>query len=540
MPDGPIRCAIYTRKSSEEGLEQSFNSLHAQREACEAYVLSQAGEGWSALATQYDDGGCSGGTLDRPGIASLLADVAMGKIDVVVVYKVDRLTRSLADFAEIVKAFDAAGVSFVSITQAFNTTTSMGRLTLNMLLSFAQFEREVTGERIRDKIAASKAKGMWMGGCLPLGYDLPDDPQVRALVVNEDEAEVVRTIFRSYLELRSVRALRLRLESEGIRSKVFQAASGRVHGGLPFGAGALYHLLKNRTYIGEVPHNGCWHPGRHRPIIDRELFDAVQAVIVHAVHERKKRVGSAVGAFLRGRLFDVDGHPMSPATAKGKTSVYRYYVSSPLQKGQPIRVDPEAIRRVPANPIEDLVLGRLQKLVGGERYLEALQRVDLLPGAVLVRLAPVVSVSSQSDLARLARNLHRADELSADDKGLVVRIPIRLKLRGGRTWLTTPDGRHAVDQPRIDPALSKALRRARQLVHEHHLRPRMGGSYEVRAFSALDCPYERKLARLAFLAPDIQRAILEGRQPAMMTLDRLLREAIPDAWADQRHALGFA
>ena len=251
------RCAIYTRKSSEEGLEQEFNSLDAQREACEAYVRSQRHEGWTALATRYDDGGISGGTLERPALQRLLADVRAGRLDLVVVYKVDRLTRSLADFAKIVEIFDAAGVSFVSVTQQFNTTTSMGRLTLNMLLSFAQFEREVTGERIRDKVAASKRKGMWMGGTVPLGYDVRD----RKLVVNEAEAATVRRIYADYLALGSVRVLEERLGAEGVVGK-----SGR-----PLGRGALFHMLRNRVYRGEVADKGVVYPGEHAAIVDAEL-----------------------------------------------------------------------------------------------------------------------------------------------------------------------------------------------------------------------------------------------------------------------------
>lgn len=277
---GRVRCAIYTRKSSEEGLEQGFNSLHAQREACEAYVRSQVGEGWQMLDAAYDDGGFSGGSMDRPGLAKLLADIEAGKVDVVVVYKVDRLTRSLTDFARIVEAFDRRGVSFVSVTPAFNTTTSMGRLTLNVLLSFAQFEREVTGERIRDKIAASKAKGMWMGGNLPLGYDAPVDRATRALVVNTAEAETVRLIFDRYLELRSVHALVRWLAEQGIRSKAWTSSRGRQRGGEPFGRGALFHLLKNRTYVGEIPHRDRTYPGAHEPIVDAAVFAQVQDLLI--------------------------------------------------------------------------------------------------------------------------------------------------------------------------------------------------------------------------------------------------------------------
>src|SRR4051794_39117267 len=256
------RCAIYTRKSSEEGLEQDFNSLDAQREACEAFVRSQKGAGWVALPTMYDDGGLSGGTLQRPALRRLLADIAAGRVDTVVVYKVDRLTRSLADFAKIVEAFDAKGVAFVSVTQQFNTTSSMGRLTLNMLLSFAQFEREVTGERIRDKIAASKQKGMWMGGYPPLGYDVQD----RKLVVNASEAEQVRHIFRRYAELKSVRALKEELDATGIVSK--SRMGTQQPGGKPIARGALYHMLQNRLYRGEITHKGAAYPGQHEAIVD--------------------------------------------------------------------------------------------------------------------------------------------------------------------------------------------------------------------------------------------------------------------------------
>jgi site-specific DNA recombinase len=261
----PIRrCAIYTRKSSEEGLEQDFNSLHAQREACEAFIKSQAGEGWRLVKTAYDDGGLSGGTMERPALQRLLADISRGLVEVVVVYKVDRLTRSLADFAKMVEVFDARGVSFVAVTQQFNTTTSMGRLTLNVLLSFAQFEREVTGERIRDKIAASKQKGMWMGGLVPIGYDVIE----RRLVVNHTEAETVREIFRRYLELGSVRLLMENLNRRGFRSKVRVAKNGKRSGGNLFFRGALYELLSNPIYIGEIRHKGVRHPGLHEPIVD--------------------------------------------------------------------------------------------------------------------------------------------------------------------------------------------------------------------------------------------------------------------------------
>jgi DNA invertase Pin-like site-specific DNA recombinase len=287
------RCAIYTRKSSEEGLEQAFNSLDAQREACEAYVRSQRHEGWALLPGRYDDGGHSGGTLERPALQRLLADIRASKIDLVLVYKVDRLTRSLADFAKIVEAFDAHGASFVSVTQQFNTATSMGRLTLNMLLSFAQFEREVAGERIRDKISASKRKGLWMGGTVPLGYDVRD----RKLVVNEAEAEAVRHVFRSYLALGSVRLLQEQLAVDGVRSKA----------GQPLSRGALYTLLGNRLYRGEVAHKGAVHPGEHAAVIDHAFWDAVQARLAEQRAERRAGGGAGGPSLLAGLLHDGGG-----------------------------------------------------------------------------------------------------------------------------------------------------------------------------------------------------------------------------------------
>ena len=274
-PARKMRCAIYARKSSEEGLEQAFNSLDAQREACAAFVLSQKHEGWTVVPALYDDGGFSGGTMDRPALQRLLSDIRQHKVDVVVVYKIDRLTRSLFDFAKIVEAFDARGVSFVSITQQFNTTTSMGRLTLNVLLSFAQFEREVAGERIRDKIAASKKKGMWMGGLPSLGYDV----QNRKLVVNEEEARTVVHIFRRYMELRSVRTLQAELDGAGIRSKRRISADGTPFGDQKLSRGALYLMLQNRTYRGEITHRGDAYPGEHQAVIDKPLWDEVQAIL---------------------------------------------------------------------------------------------------------------------------------------------------------------------------------------------------------------------------------------------------------------------
>ena len=349
-----LRCAIYTRKSTEEGLEQDFNSLDAQREACEAFIASQKHEGWVALPTQYDDGGCSGGTLERPALQRLLADIRGSRVDVVVVYKIDRLTRSLLDFAKIVEVFDAHSVSFVSVTQAFNTATSMGRLTLNVLLSFAQFEREVTGERIRDKIAASKKKGMWMGGYPPLGYDVKD----RKLVVNAAEAETARSIFRRYQQLGSVRMLKEHLDQAGIVSKRRTAPDGQSYGGKPLTRGALYHMLQNRLYRGEIVHKNQAYSGEHAPIIDEDLWRQVQNTLAANRIERGAGNGKNEPSLLAGLIYDAHGELMTPSHAVKKSVRYRYYVSKSLLTGR-AKAEGKG-QRLPAASVEYLVADRLR------------------------------------------------------------------------------------------------------------------------------------------------------------------------------------
>jgi site-specific DNA recombinase len=324
-----LRCAIYTRVSTEHGLEQEFNSLDNQREASEAYIKSQAHEGWRCLPAQYDDGGFSGASMGRPALQRLLADIRERRIDVVVVYKVDRLTRSLADFAKLVELFDAQAVSFVSVTQAFNTTNSMGRLTLNVLLSFAQFEREVTGERIRDKIAASKRKGIRMGGPVPLGYDLDN----KRLVVNKQGAERVRYIFRRYLELKSLEKLLADLRERRIYTKVTKRKDGSLRGGIAFTKGPIVHLLKNRVYVGDLVHKDKYFPGEHEAILDRRLFDSVQEAIRSNAHQRRQdRINT--GSLLSGRIYDDRGNRMTPTSAKRGGARYRYYVSCALFQGR--------------------------------------------------------------------------------------------------------------------------------------------------------------------------------------------------------------
>src|ERR1700738_5188500 len=350
-----FRCAIYTRKSSEEGLEQDFNSLHAQRESCDAYIKSQRHEGWTPLPALYDDGGYSGGSTERPALKRLLADIQSHLIDVVVVYKVDRLTRSLADFAKLVELFDAKDASFVSVTQQFNTTTSMGRLTLNVLLSFAQSEREVIGERIRDKIAASKQKGMWMGGVPPFGYRA----QNRKLIIVDSEAEIVRFIFRRYAELGSVRLLKDELEARGIRSKLRTSASGRISGGKPFARGPLYLILQNRIYRGEIVHNKQSHLGEHEPIIDQPLWDAVQAQLASNAAQHNDGGKTRPPSLLVGMLFDGDGNRMTPGHAVRKDTRYRYYVSRSLITKD--RTETSAGLRIAAAEIQNLVSSRVHR-----------------------------------------------------------------------------------------------------------------------------------------------------------------------------------
>ena len=357
-----LRCAIYTRVSTESGLDQEFNSLQNQREAAEAYVKSQAHEGWRCLPGRYDDGGFSGGSIDRPGLQRLLTEIRARRIDVVVVYKVDRLTRSLADFAKLVELFDDNGVSFVSVTQAFNTTTSMGRLTLNVLLSFAQFEREVTGERIRDKIAASKRKGLWMGGVVPLGYRV----EARKLLVDDTEAITVRLIFERYLAVGSLPALQADLRERGISSRKRILSSGETVGGVPFTNGPLGHLLRNRMYLGDINHKGRSFPGEHPPIVSTEIFAAVQDALTAGLN-RTSETRSASGALLLGRLQDDRRHRMTPSTVRKGALRHRYYVSCVLAQGR--KAEAGTIARVAAQPLETAIVARLRQFHPDDRHL---------------------------------------------------------------------------------------------------------------------------------------------------------------------------
>ena len=513
------RCALYTRKSTEEGLDQAFNSLDAQREACDAYVKSQKSEGWRALDTPYDDGGFSGGSMERPAIKRLMADIAAGKVDVVVVYKIDRLTRSLADFARMVELFDQYGVTFVSVTQAFNTTSSMGRLTLNVLLSFAQFEREVTGERIRDKIAASKSRGMWMGGNVPLGYDVPINAE-RALVVNAAEAATVREIFRTYLELGSVHGLQRWANKRGIRSKQRTTRTGRTIGGQNFSRGALYHLLRNRTYLGMIVHKDKAHPGRHPAIVDAALFDEVQASLDANTRRYKACEARVTRAPLIGRIFDGDGQPMSPSFTHGRRGrLYRYYVSAPLQQGAR-HADDTGIRRVPGPALETMISTTTKRIApaSAAELLTLLTRVEVHTESLQL-LMPIAMLASMR--SRLEPN-ETAEPDAAAPALLRLTLPVRMRLRGGRSWVI--GGAKPASRP--DPVLIKALRNAHAM-----LTTDTDGMPTLNAAPA--SPYRRRLVRLAFLAPDLQRAILTGRQPPGITLEQLMQAPMPMLWSEQ-------
>jgi site-specific DNA recombinase len=528
-----LRCAVYTRKSSEHGLEQDFNSLDAQREAAEAYIKSQAHEGWRLVKGRYDDGGLSGGTLERPALQSLLADIGARKVDIVVVYKVDRLTRSLADFAKLVELFEAHGVSFVAVTQQFNTTTSMGRLTLNVLLSFAQFERELAGERIRDKFAASRRKGMWMGGTIPLGYDVRD----RKLVINEEEADRVRLIFRRYLAVGSVGNLRADLDQHGVRSKQRVLTSGRVFGGCSFGRGALYHLLQNRLYRGEVVHKGIAYPGEHKAIVDEELWNAVHDRLAdNRITRRKSRVES--GALLGGLIYDDRGNIMSPTYSLRRGNRYRYYISSALLHDR--RDEAGSLARVNADDVERLVVEVLRRELsrpelstegpstgwGTEtRSLvrDTVERVVIQCNQLqIIRKPAATSGSAASEEDREVPQLHVA--------------PLPAPRRRARKEIIVP-GRRGSSPRRMSYALILAIARAKSWMSDLRSGKYPDTSEVARRFQLSDA-YVRRLLRFGYLAPDIIEAIVEGRQPRSMTVKRLL-QGIPFAWPDQRKAFGF-
>ena len=547
-----IRCAVYTRKSTEEGLEQEFNSLDAQGEACTAYIASQRHEGWTRVKGSYDDGGYSGGNMERPGLKRLLADVATGKVDVIVVYKVDRLTRSLADFARIVDVLDARGASFVSVTQSLNTTTSMGRLTLNVLLSFAQFEREVTGERIRDKIAASKKKGLWMGGPVPLGYRV----DARKLVIDEAQAATVRHIFSRYAALGSGRALIEELRADGYRSR--QRVMGeRTIGGVPFQRGMLFAMLANPIYAGQIAHQGEVHEGEHQAIIAPELWQAVQQQIEASRVERHSPDNVRHPSMLAGILTDPLGRGMTPSHTRKGGKRYRYYVThaSELREGAP------AAHRLPAADMEEAVVQNLcDWLTNARRVRQALAAQDAAIVAAAIAAAERAAQMIQTSYGRRAIVTGLVERVRLDDGAIRVwlhrpalaarlgaaiaseadlqLISVAIKMRQGQaTKLVLVD---ATDRDRsVDDRLVRLLAEARAA--HRLLTATSEQSIEQVASANQQCRKRfARLLRLAWLAPTIVADICEGKHPRTLTPRVLLETNLPLDWVAQRELFGFA
>ena len=509
-----LRCAIYTRVSTEHGLDQEFNSLDAQREASEAYIKSQAHEGWRLIRDRYDDGGFSGGSTDRPALQQLLADIQARRIDVVVVYKVDRLTRSLADFAKLVELFDAHGVSFVSVTQAFNTTTSMGRLTLNVLLSFAQFEREVTGERIRDKIAASKRRGLWVGGNVPLGYRVEN----KKLAIVEDEADQVRRIFRRYLELGSIGKLLVDLRERGIVTKALIRDGVKVRGGISFTRGPLAYLLRNRFYIGEIVFHGTVHTAEHPAILDRQLFETVQAKLTDQRNAEPVRAGRS-GSILIGKLFDDRGNTMSPSQAWKGGVRYRYYVSRPLIDGH--HADAGAVRRVAAPEIENLVL-------------EAL-RSQLSPGASEAELIAFIRrIVLEADAVRIT-----SSPMHSDEGASTITVPWQRPSKRRHREVIAVLGAGEPPRPmRVETraTLLKSIARGRRWLDEI-VTGRVESPDAIATREGCSRRQVNATISLSSLAPDIVEAAIAGRLPHGIALRDLTD--LPLAWSEQRKALGL-
>lgn len=542
----PLRCAVYTRKSTEDGLEQEFNSLDAQREACEAYIMSQRHEGWSLMPTRYDDGGFSGGSMQRPGLQALLADIDAGKVDVIVVYKVDRLTRSLADFAKIVERLDATEASFVSVTQAFNTTTSMGRLTLNVLLSFAQFEREVTGERIRDKIAASKKKGLWMGGPVPLGYEVVD----RKLVPQPQEAERVRTIMRRYLELPSAPALIARLEAEGVLTKVQVRTSGPHKGGISFRRGSLFYLLKNPVYRGKIVHRKQVYDGEHEPIIDEELWNAVQTKLAMKAPPRKRKTNDPQNVMLRGLIADPEGRPMVPCyTTKGSRQ-YQYYET---RKDLARPADASAIR-FPIHKLDQHIIGNLKLLLSDQHTLRRLSAsIDAAElNAIFIAAANYTDHLDQQHRAQatvrsLVSAIHVASdhlliELNALALGVPegapwqwnIPLPERKPFREAKLRIDALQGNNGIDQSLLE-LLGEAYRVQKIVLASPEL-----GLNQIATREGKCRKHMAKLLRISWLSPNIVEAIVDGRQPRILARKMLLDLDLPVIWKDQESLLGFA
>ncbi|MBV9076988.1 MAG: recombinase family protein [Methylobacteriaceae bacterium] len=507
-----VRCAIYTRVSTEHGLEQEFNSLENQREAAEAYVKSQAHEGWRLLPARYDDGGFSGGSIERPALQKLLAEIRARRVDVVVVYKVDRLTRSLADFAKLVELFDAHVVSFVSVTQAFNTTTSMGRLTLNVLLSFAQFEREVTGERIRDKIAASKRKGIWMGGVVPLGYRV----ESRALHVVEAHAEIVRCLFARYLELGTVSRLKAWLDHARITIPERRDGAGRPTGGKPFSRGHLYRLLANPIYVGRLAHKDQVHEGQHPAIVDEAIFAAVQELL--AAKARRAAGSPLAGShLLKGRIRDSDGTVLTPSHTRKGQHRYRYYVSRNLLRGERA----SSVRGLPAAEIEAKVVQALRSTHTDSSELD--------PPSLIER-----------HLARLVVHPDRLEIRLTDDREPVIVPWTNTSFTRQREIVVPPEragGTHRPMKAEDRARILKAIATGRAWMSEL-IEARIAGPAAIASRERLSERSVQMTLSLAQLAPSVVRAIVEGRLPRGIGV-RNLSELSP-VWTEQERALGIS
>ena len=541
-----MRCAVYTRKSTEDGLEQEFNSLDAQREACEAYVLSQRHEGWDLVPDRYDDGGFSGGSMERPGIKALMADIDAGQVDVIVVYKVDRLTRSLADFAKIVERLDARQASFVSVTQAFNTTTSMGRLTLNVLLSFAQFEREVTGERIRDKIAASKKKGIWMGGPVPLGYQVIE----RKLVPVPEEAERVCSIMRLYVASFSANRLIADLEAAGIVTKVQQRASGPHRGGIPFRRGSLFHLLKNPIYRGKTVHKGQVYDGEHEAIVDEGLWEQVKLRLAEKAPPRKRPTNDRQGALLSGLLSDPEGRQIVATYAVKGSRRYAYYET----RKDLARPDDPTATRFQQGEFNAHIISHIASLLADEHALRRM--ADLLEAGLLRTLFAAASdlragvmshVQARAALRSFVAVIQvRKDglELTLKPAGLGIahqscwswKIPsiIRRPFREAKIRIDEKVSDHHLDQQLIN-LIAEALEVQDQVLTSPEL------SLNQLAGKVGRCRKQMsKLLRVSWISPRIIEAVASGSQPKALNRNRLLEADLPADWAEQEVLLGFA
>jgi len=549
-----IRCAIYTRKSSEEGLEQEFNSLHAQWEACVSYIASQKHEGWVLLPDHYDDGGISGGTLERAGLQRLLRDVDEGLVDQIVVYKIDRLTRSLADFAKLVERLDAADASFVSVTQSFNTATSMGRLTLNVLLSFAQFEREVTAERIRDKIAASKKKGLWMGGGVPLGYE----PDGRTLKIVEDEARTVRTLFDLYLDHGSIKAVKQQADRIGLRTKAKGGvgSGGQATGEALFERGHIYYILTNPTYAGRIRHHSQIYDGQHPAIIDSTVFDDAQQRLKETAGRERGRSGSGSKTSpLAGKLFDEMGDRLTPTHANKKGRRYRYYVSNRMIVGDGDADKSKAASgwRLPAKPLEQQLSSAIHA------HLRNRLPVDLLidPSADDIRrirdlLDAAVPGNATRSPDAVLRCIQRAMitpgkvELALNHEGLIewlgiapsainadamsFSIPFQFRKRGVETRLIIGSGQSR--------AVDETLIRNIAMAHQYYDAIKQGQTFEeIAASEQLSKRRILQVIDLAFLAPDIVKSITQGDQPIGLTAKWLGQHPLPSDWQAQRRVV---